>query len=932
MIKRITLGIGILIILLALAGIGSAIYEYDASCSKCHTGFPTPLKANGTFFNNTHKFDGVLRPASGDSCNICHINVHGSSPNYSMTSTGSYYNVTHRYNSTNLSSEFFSSPGCGNCHADAVGGNFTIISGTPTYLTSSVCEACHKAKYDNWTNTMHRVMLTKNTSGAIMNLTVPGGLNWSTTNVSYMVVGKTSFRYLNETGYFFNRYYVESQTFASYGPSKYSCGSCHTTGYNASGGNQSGLPGIIGTWSEEGIACENCHGAGGNGHNVTVYSKGEDCIRCHYGNSRQGQAMTNRHATGPAEESMSSSCTFCHSPYDNYKLGAAASFATAKNVTCLVCHNPHDTTNEKYEGLLSPNGFNADNYSVVEEVKLSFFNGTASNASKQAGSNASLTAGNDVYDNLSAITSLYPGTITSRKDSNYGTAPINVTGRPVSEVLCSLCHYRHGLGHIASVNQTHGRNNADSNQWATCVDCHMSASGSLADHSFDAENATNYPTNTCSKGTNCHVTSTQNRSLSNITLVPVISEWEGTAHNDKDVSVPNSTGVRNPNSSFYRSINGTTGVVTIKSRANSCLKCHSPMDWNPATAESVTTQVQLTSDFKGIVCAVCHNIHDMGDSITNSVGKKYSWYNRDAIPVYNTAGTSITRYKANYTLMANTTELCGNCHSNIRYGRTGPGYSTTTSVTPLAPHGFPAKDVFAGSWKQSSSLNFECIDCHMYINKTNATGAILNDSEKTMGHSFAVNETGLQNESSCNGCHDGTWFDNITTVIEDIQNNTQNKWNTTNTTVMNALSYINASSGEKNLSRNMIAQAYWKLLMVSSDESWGVHNPTGTDDLLDEAVALANSANESLGRGNTTAQLYAGWNLVSLNETPANTTPIAVMSSVSSNLTVVWGLNASTQTWLLYDPAGPVGLNTLTRMVKGEIFEIKVAGNCTWVV
>ena len=35
----------------------------------------------------------------------------------------------------------------------------------------------------------------------------------------------------------------------------YDCGTCHTTGYSPEG-NQDGLPGLIGTWAEDGIGCE----------------------------------------------------------------------------------------------------------------------------------------------------------------------------------------------------------------------------------------------------------------------------------------------------------------------------------------------------------------------------------------------------------------------------------------------------------------------------------------------------------------------------------------------------------------------------------------------------------------------------------------------------------------------------------------------------
>ncbi len=987
--KGIIIGIGTLIILLALAGTASAHTAFGFGCTNCHTGYPTPLKANGTLFNDTHKFNGSAIPDLATGCTTCHVNPSGGNyalnstgQNYSgihngvntsgyartvvnctychtdpaglgdfsfltagttfrqihkfngvmipsnatscvachtdvmsflpLTTRGTNYSSIHRYNATMLASELLTPPGCYNCHVDN-GSNFTpLISGTATYLTSTTCEACHKAKYDNWTNTMHRVILTPNTTAAAMNLSLPANYTWA--NFTFVVVGKSSMYYLNETGYRTKKYNVVSQNFSNTSGNYTSCPACHTTGYNLNGDNSS-LPGTVGNWSEPGIGCENCHGPGGNGHNVTVYSKGEDCIKCHYGTSRQGPAMTNRHATAPAEESTSSSCTFCHSPYDKYKKGAASSLDTAANVTCSVCHNPHNTSDDKYSDLLKPNGFNATDMSVVGEVKLSFFNGTASNASRQAGSNASLTAGNDIYDTLTSPALFYPGSVSSRKDSSYGSAPINVTG-PISEVLCSLCHYRHGLGHIAGVNLTHGRNNANSTEWATCTDCHMSKAGGLADHSFDAENQTNYPGKTCSKGTNCHVTSSQNLSASNLSIVPVKTEWEDSLHNESN--------------GFFKNV---SYFETKADRRNtSCQKCHSPSNWNPLNESDIIE----AADFKGVTCDVCHNIHDMGDSITNSGGKKYSWYNRDAVPVLNTTTGNITRYKANYTLMANTTELCGNCHASVRIGRDGPGWVSATSTTPIKTHGFPAKDIFVGSWKQSSMLNFECIDCHLYINKTNATGGIANDTEKITGHSFAVNESGLQNKPECYSCHvNGTKVDTIANVVAKIQADTHTKWNATNITVQNALTAVISYTGVNTSSRDKIAQAYWNLKLVESDASWGVHDPVGTTKLLDDAAALAIAANASLGQGlvSTVNLTGPGWNLKSLKGTPTDTSSVSVMSSVSSNITVVWGYNTSSVTkWELYDPHMPSTLNSLKNIVRGQGYWIYAEVNTVWTV
>ncbi|MDL5501817.1 MAG: multiheme c-type cytochrome, partial [Candidatus Methanoperedens sp.] len=173
--KGILIGIGILIILLALAGTGSAYPDGSAgwACSACHS-------ANGSFntnfFIDNHKFNGTSVPdvkGASDSCNHCHIQKPAGMNNYNMnlTSNGSFYNSTHRYNATILAANISSSPGCYNCHVNVSYNNFSLLTGDPTYLNSSVCEDCHKAKYDNWTNTMHRVILTKNTTAQAMNIT-----------------------------------------------------------------------------------------------------------------------------------------------------------------------------------------------------------------------------------------------------------------------------------------------------------------------------------------------------------------------------------------------------------------------------------------------------------------------------------------------------------------------------------------------------------------------------------------------------------------------------------------------------------------------------------------------------------------------------------------------------------------------------------------
>jgi hypothetical protein len=808
--ESIIIGLGILIILLALAGTGSAHSVYGnigATCSFCHIGFPTPLTANGIFFKDNHKFDGLTEPlTSAASCTNCHTNL--TTVFLPLTSNGSFYNSTHRYNDTTLASARLGPPACYNCHVDVNGSNFAFLSGPPTYLRSETCQNCHKLKYDDWQGTMHRVMLTKNSTAQAMGLPTPMGLSWE--NMSYVIVGKPELRYLNESGYLFKRYFAENKTFADYGPSQYTCGRCHTTGYNASGGNQSGLPGIVGTWAEPGIACERCHGPGGNGHQVEANVSEQVCLQCHNGSTRQGTFMSSAHSP-PLE--VPTSCLRCHSPFD-YAENRTVTSITAINVVCANCHNSHNTSDDQYKQLFSPSGFDNTTYADVKDAKNSFFNSTATRALRTAGEKVK-----DIYDIL-----MTPALITSGIDASY-PGPISVTG-PISEVLCSQCHYNHGLGVVGGVNLTHSRKFGplEGIKNATCVDCHMATS--QKSHSFNVKDELNFPSRTCSRGTECHVTSGQNLNQSLHSVVPEVREWRSSRHND-------------------------TAFVLEGSPENTsrCAQCHSPINWDPLNA----SETIAPENFKGVTCAICHNIHDMGDWLTKTeqmFGKAlpFAWYKRDA---YNR--TSF--FRANYTIEANTTELCTNCHHN-RPDTSVPGLGGRGPHGFVVPHISPQKEMFLGSIKQSSAtFNFECATCHMYsktIDPTNLTEKVLPDSQKVAGHSFRVNETGLQSDGSwnnltCSVCHAaGSPLGTIGDKIKSVQADIQTKWNATNDTVENAYAIVNASTKDTTQSMNKLAVAFFGLYQVKNDGSWGVHDPQKANNLLNDSARLANEALSAL--------------------------------------------------------------------------------------
>jgi hypothetical protein len=138
----------------------------------------------------------------------------------------------------------------------------------------------------------------------------------------------------------------------------YNCGRCHTTGYQPEG-HQFGLPGLIGTWTEDGVRCEACHGPG---EDHVAYPRdilptaGKDCAECHYRDSQfripwKG-GFTRHHQQ--AED-------FAHSPHDVM-------------LTCNTCHDPHRSTVNDNGGLIASctdchEGDASNSFYIVDEME-----------------------------------------------------------------------------------------------------------------------------------------------------------------------------------------------------------------------------------------------------------------------------------------------------------------------------------------------------------------------------------------------------------------------------------------------------------------------------------------------------------------------------------------------------------------------------------
>ncbi|MBI4790923.1 MAG: cytochrome c3 family protein [Chloroflexi bacterium] len=224
------------------------------------------------------------------------------------------------------------------------------------YIGSATCAACHKAIADAYAKSGHAFKLNKVVDGKAPTTPfttidkLPEGYTWN--DISYVIGGYNwKYRFMDKQGYIItdkpgatisDTNYLNQWNFANAAAGKdanwskyssgvknlkYNCGPCHTTGYKPTG-NQGNLPGIVGTWSEEGIKCERCHGPGGL-HAANPY----------------GVAMQ--------VERDAELCGECHRRSDVTKIDAKPGFidhheqyeelyqSKHLSLKCVDCHNPH---------------------------------------------------------------------------------------------------------------------------------------------------------------------------------------------------------------------------------------------------------------------------------------------------------------------------------------------------------------------------------------------------------------------------------------------------------------------------------------------------------------------------------------------------------------------------------------------------------------
>lgn len=239
-----------------------------------------------------------------------------------------------------------------------------------SYVTSEACAECHQDEYAAFVKSGHKYKLNKVVDGQPPEYPYtevpnpPEGYTWD--DITYVIGGYNwKARFIDQDGYiitgdedattqynFPNEVLGTDEGWSAYhaGEQKaYDCGPCHTTGYETEG-HQDGLPGLIGTWAEPGITCEECHGPGSNhvedpyGVAMKVDRSSESCGDCHYRGDKtviDAKGGFIRHHEQFEEliqtKHNSLTCITCHDPHEGVIQGRNEGTDTTR-VDCDSCH------------------------------------------------------------------------------------------------------------------------------------------------------------------------------------------------------------------------------------------------------------------------------------------------------------------------------------------------------------------------------------------------------------------------------------------------------------------------------------------------------------------------------------------------------------------------------------------------------------------
>ncbi len=246
------------------------------------------------------------------------------------------------------------------------------------FVGAEKCASCHSGIAKTYSQTGHAHALTSIVDGQAPELPFsnisnpPEGYSWA--DIAYLIGGYNwKARFVDQSGYIVtdkpgateadanylnelllpNAKLRTSASWASYksGTSQlpFDCAACHTTGYRTTG-HQNDQAGVKGTWAENGVQCEVCHGPGSNhaknpyGSGLKIERDSQACTKCH---ERGADAALDVHDgfiqhDDPGGDLYQSKhqildCVACHDPHTGVVQLRKASEPTVKT-DCTSCH------------------------------------------------------------------------------------------------------------------------------------------------------------------------------------------------------------------------------------------------------------------------------------------------------------------------------------------------------------------------------------------------------------------------------------------------------------------------------------------------------------------------------------------------------------------------------------------------------------------
>lgn len=258
------------------------------------------------------------------------------------------------------------------------------------FVGSDTCQFCHgdDPLYATFPTSSHARALTRVDDGqapASAAVPPPPGLGWA--DLRYVVGGQYSRAlYVGRRGYVVTgdqgapdvQYLLEDQSFAPYHTGEeapFDCAPCHATGADPLGDPPHSQPGVVGSWSEDGVQCEACHGVGSlhatsaDPEAIQRDASLQGCASCHTRTGGAGIEAAGGYILPNAqyEEVLASphgvelACVSCHDPHSSLAQGGLVATCTdchegkpvnlgMGELACVDCHMPKVVLGGRAEG------------------------------------------------------------------------------------------------------------------------------------------------------------------------------------------------------------------------------------------------------------------------------------------------------------------------------------------------------------------------------------------------------------------------------------------------------------------------------------------------------------------------------------------------------------------------------------------------------